>query len=232
MKQVVHTRRMYIPGRVLHLTPNKKYGRFASFDAVGKNDSASRAQDAKEEEPHDAPASQRDTNGHGYTPWWVEDIDMFQEILISGSMFVDHMPDIVMGALQSVEIDPPGGGGGSTPGEGHVVPTVVEWRSADRNGGREVQQDGERDVTLVPLGTGPSRVGGGVGSRSSGVGGAGGERATMSEDQAATIVQKVQRGNVARNGAGKRRRRNGANLSVLVPGDSTVGTGSSSAARP
>ena len=117
-KKVVHARRMYLPGRVLHLTDNKKYGAFKSYDAhptTGRDEPDS---------GHCMSGKICDGKTQGYSPWWIRDIDTFQEILISGSMFADHMPDRVMAALQSVEIDR---------GRKHIVPEAIEWSTADRS---------------------------------------------------------------------------------------------------
>ena len=116
-KKVVHARRMYLPGRVLHLTDNKKYGAFKSYDGRPTTDHD------ELDSGHCMSGKKRDGKSHGYSPWWVRDIDTFQEILISRSMFADHMPDRVMAALQSVEIDS---------GRKHIVPEVIEWSTADR----------------------------------------------------------------------------------------------------
>eukprot|EP01043_Picozoa_sp_COSAG02_P000889 COSAG02_NODE_18_length_54986_cov_345.599322_23_plen_1085_part_00 len=118
-KKVVHARRMYLPGRVLHLTENKKYGMFQSYDARMPTDGVGNGLCNS--------SKARKWTAQGYSPWWIRDIDTFQEILVSGSMFADHMPDGVMAALQSVEID-----SGMEPGYRHTVPEVIEWSTGDR----------------------------------------------------------------------------------------------------
>ena len=99
-ERVTHSRRMYLPGRVLHLTPNDKYGAHFSHGepAGGVEDGAQ--------------------SSHQHTPWWTEDRDTFQEVLVSHSMFVDHMPDRVMAALQGVGVA--------------SAPPIARWVSADR----------------------------------------------------------------------------------------------------
>lgn len=180
-KKVVHARRMFLPGRVLHLTNNQRYGMFASYDGSPSH--------------HDDQAGQcmctakRGDITQGYSPWWIQDPDTFQEILVDNSMFVDHMPDRVMRALQSVEIVP-----GKEPGHRHTVPQATEWSTADR-----ADYKSEKDVSAhVPL-------------------------QVLRQHQAATVLQRVHRGNSARVTVGRRERRERTirtkGLTIALPED-------------